>query len=277
MNVFKQVLNFYINSSIHVALAVFSLSWITLMEFGLPYDENVLYFIFYATISGYNFVKFFGIAKFHHRRLAKWLKLIQVLSLGCFFLMCYYALHLEEIAWFYIFGFAVCTLLYAIPLLPKRIFSIGDYNLRSVKGLKVYVIALVWCGVTVFLPLINNRYNIDLDVILTALQRFIYVIVLMLPFEIRDLKYDSLELGTIPQKIGVKRTKFLGVILLGVFLSLEFFKNVSSEIQLIILSILMGVTLLMLLFSEEDRGQYYSSFWVEGLPILWLVLTLVFN
>jgi len=36
---------------------VFSLSWITLNAFDILYDEALLSFIFYATITGYNFVK----------------------------------------------------------------------------------------------------------------------------------------------------------------------------------------------------------------------------
>ena len=59
MTLLKQLFNFYINSSIHVALAVYSLTYITLVEYGIKYDEDVLYFVFYSTITGYNFVKFF--------------------------------------------------------------------------------------------------------------------------------------------------------------------------------------------------------------------------
>ena len=76
------------NSSIHVALAVYAMTWITLLSFDLAYDENALYFVFYATITAYNFVKYFGLAKFHHRRLASWLKAIQVFSAIAFILMC---------------------------------------------------------------------------------------------------------------------------------------------------------------------------------------------
>jgi len=62
MTFLKQLFNFYINSSIHVALAVYALAYITLVEYDIEYDENVLYFVFYATITGYNFVKYFGIS-----------------------------------------------------------------------------------------------------------------------------------------------------------------------------------------------------------------------
>jgi hypothetical protein len=78
MRVIKSFLDFYINSSIHVALASFALSWITLIQFDISYDKNILFFIFFASITCYNFVKYFGLVKFHHRGLAQWLKTIQI-------------------------------------------------------------------------------------------------------------------------------------------------------------------------------------------------------
>jgi hypothetical protein len=258
-----------------VAIAVYALSWITLKHFNLLYDENVLYFIFYATITGYNFVKYFGIAKFHHRSLTNTLKVIQLFSLLCFLLLCYYATQLELKTLTYIVVFGVITFLYAIPFIPKSFYLDSQQNLRDVSGLKVFVIALVWSGVTVFLPLINNDFEWNTAVYITAFQRFIFAIVLMLPFEIRDLKYDSLRLSTIPQKIGVKRTKIMGVVLLMFFFFAEFFKEeitVSSITERLTVSL---VTLFFVLFSNKERSAYYSSFFVEGIPILWLLMVLL--
>ena len=156
-----------------------------------------------------------------------------------------------------------------------RVFSFACYIVRSVSGLKVYVIALVWSGVTVFLPLINNDIPIDTDVILTGIQRFVFIIALMLPFEIRDLQYDNLKLGTIPQRIGIKNTKVMGLLLLICFLALEFFKeNLALNFKLVSIVIVL-VTMLFVLFSTKEQGKYYSSFFVEGIAVLWL-LVLVF-
>ena len=276
MQVFKKLLSFYIHSSIHVALSVYSLTWITLIKYGLPYDENVLYFIFYASITGYNFVKYFGVAKFHHRSLTNWLKIIQIFSFFSFVLMCYYAFQLSTKTLYYIVSFGIITFLYAIPFLPKRLFVDSKHNLRSIGGLKIYLIALVWSGVTVFLPLIENNYSINDDVILTGIQRFIFIIVLMLPFEIRDLSYDSLKLSTVPQKIGIKQTKGVGMLLLLIFFFLEFFKNEISEVTIGILLLITILTLFFLVFSKVNQGKYYSAFWVEALPIVWLLLVLYF-
>jgi hypothetical protein len=270
MKLVKQLFNFYINSSIHVALAVFSLTWITLLELGLEYNESVLYFVFYASITGYNFVKYFGIAKFHHRQLTNWLRLIQVLSFVCFLLMCYYVFQLSTETLIYISAFAVLTFLYAIPFLSKQ-----SLSLRHIGGLKIYIIALVWVGVTTFVPVINESYGVNTDVMIIGLQRFLYVLVLMLPFEIRDLKYDSSSLATIPQKIGVRRTKYLGLMLLVLIVFSEFFKDEITAARIVVLIVISVLTGLFVSFSKINQGKYYSSFWVEGLPILWLVLLLL--
>lgn len=277
MEMFKKVLNFYIDSSVHVALSVFSLTWITLIEFDVSYAKNVLYFVFFATITGYNFVKYFGIAKFHHRSLTSWLKIIQIFSFFCFICMCYFAFQLTFKTLFYIGIFGVITFLYAIPFLPKRFFLDSKHNLRSVSGLKIYLIALIWCGVTVFLPLLENEYSVNDDVVVTAIQRFLLIIVLMLPFEIRDLRYDSLKLSTVPQKIGLKQTKLMGVILLFIIFFLEFFKDKIDVVSISILFIISGIILLFLVFSKIEQGKYYSAFWVEGVPVFWLLLLLMFN
>nr|WP_321224932.1 hypothetical protein [uncultured Psychroserpens sp.] len=277
MRVVKTILDFYLNSSIHVALAVFALSWLTLLQFDISYDENVLYFIFFASITGYNFVKYFGLAKFHHRSLAQWLKTIQVFSGLCFFIMCYYALKLEVNTLVCIGVFALATFLYAIPIIPKKIFLDKQKNLRSIGGLKIYIIAIIWAGVTVFLPVINNDIDITEDVLITAIQRFIFVLVLMLPFEIRDLNYDSLKLATIPQKIGVKQTKLVGLLLLIVFCLLNYFKDqidVKTTINTLIIAI---ITLVFLVFAKQNQTKYYSAFLVESIPIMWLGVLLVFG
>lgn len=274
MRIIKQLFDFYLNSSIHVAIAVYALSWITLRQFNILHDKSILYFIFYATITGYNFVKYFGIAKFHHRSLTDALKAVQVFSLVCFVLLCYYTFKLPLKTLSYIAAFGVVTFLYAIPFIPKNFYLDKQQNLRAISGLKVYIIALVWAGVTLFLPLINNDFKFNTNVFLTALQRFVFVIVLMLPFEIRDLKYDSLKLATIPQKIGVKRTKMIGVFLLLIFFLVEFFKVElisSSNIKTLVITL---ITLLFLIFTNKKRNRYYSSFWVESIPIIWLLIIL---
>ena len=272
MGFFKHLFEFYINSSIHVALAVCSLCWITLMEYDLAVDWNLLFFVFFASITSYNFVKYFGLAKFHHRRLANWLKQIQIFSLFGFLALGYFTFRLEFKTLLYLGFFGVITFLYAIPFLPRTMLLDGSMNLRAISGVKIYIIAFVWAGITVIIPLINEGHALNADVVLTFAQRYIYVIVATLPFEIRDMQFDSIKLATIPQKIGIGLTKKMGVLLMVLFYFIEFFKEVSYNNNIGILLIIAILTTLLIIFSKTQQSKYYSSFWVESLPILWLLL-----
>ena len=161
----------------------------------------------------------------------------------------------------------VFTLLYAIPLGKNR------QNLRNIGGIKIFIIAVVWAGVTVILPLLN-QVNLK-EIGFTFFQRFFFVIAITLPFEIRDLKFDSGDLNTIPQQIGVKKTKILGVLLLLIFLGLNFFKEEIITHFLYKEVIMTFILMLFVLFSSKKRNKYYTSFWVEALPIFWLMLMLL--
>ena len=276
MQIFKRILNFYLNSSIHVAFAATALAWVSIIELDLELEKDLLFFVFFATITGYNFVKYFGVARFHHRSLTGWLKVIQVFSFMAFLAMCYFAFKLKVETLILLAILGVITFFYAVPvMIPKRYLFDDHKNLRQIGGLKVYIIALTWTFTTVLLPLINHSFNIDTDVIIIAVQRFCFVLVLMLPFEIRDLNYDSLKLATIPQKIGIKKTKIIGVSFLFVFLMLDYFKdNLNGDIIISNL-IITSTTLLFVLFSNKEQSKYYSAFWVESLPIIWLLILMV--
>jgi len=278
MNVLKRIFNFYLNSSVHVAFAALALAWVTLIELNLNLDKELLYFVFFATITGYNFVKFFGVAKFHHRSLASWLKSIQVFSLFAFFAMSYYLFQLKLNTLVCIAVLGIITFFYAVPIMIPKHYLFDDHkNLRQIGGLKVYLIALIWTVTAVILPVVNQDYEINIDVVIIGVQRLCYILVLMLPFEIRDLNYDSLKLATIPQKIGVKKTKVIGVSLLVVFFMLDFFKDELAADTVFSTLLIAIITLLFLVFSNKEQSKYYSAFWVESLPVVWLLILILFT
>ena len=266
MRVLKQVLNFYINASIHVALAVFSFVKVTELYFGFTCNESLGFFLFFGTITGYNFVKYAGVAKLHHRSLTTHLKIIQIFSLICFLQMCFYAIRLNVKTLLVFVPFGLLTFLYAIPF-----FSGFQKNLRSIGYLKIIIVAFVWAGTTVFLPVYNANLNFTSQFYLIFIQRFLLVMVLILPFDIRDVKYDAVSLQTIPKKIGIEKTKKLGYILLVFCLLLEFMIAPNASFRTVFLLVFMTV-LILLMRSSEKKSKYYSSFIVESIPIVWWLL-----
>ena len=90
----------------------------------------------------------------------------------------------------------------------------------------------------------------------------------MLPFEIRDLSYDDLNLSTIPQTIGVKNTKYLGFCFLIIIAILELLiQNHLIQYKIIFLFILI-ITAFMLSKSNSKRQLNFTALWVEGIPIM---------
>lgn len=269
MQVLKKIVNFYINSSLHVALAVYSFIRITELYFDLTYNEPLDYFIFYGTITGYNFVKYAGVAKLYHISLTTHLRIIQVFSFVCFLLMFFYGfkLRLETLLFFAPFG--LLTLFYAVPFL-------GGFqkNLRSVGYLKIIIVALVWTGISVFIPVFDRVIEFPSKIYLMAFQRFLLVVILILPFDIRDLKYDATSLQTIPRKIGVAKTKKLGCILLIFCLVIEFVIAPDAGFRTSFL-IVSSILLVLLMSASEKQFKYYSSFLVESIPIIWWLMLLI--
>jgi hypothetical protein len=182
----------------------------------------------------------------------------------------FYFFQLERVTQIVAIVFLSITLLYTLPFFPNK------KNARNWAGVKIYIVALCWVGVTLGLPILDSGIPITSDFYLKCMQRFVLIFVLILIFEIIDLANDDPHLKTVPQQIGVKRTKILGLLLLIPFYLLEFFKSSLDKNQLIVNMILVLMIALFLIFANEKRSKYYTSFWLESVPIVWWLLLLLF-
>lgn len=271
MDFLKKLFDFYITSSIHVALSVYVFVKMTQFVFTIPEDPAVGYFAFFGTIVGYNFVKYDALARTNKAPASRQVKTIAVLSFLSFIATAYFFFKLQFITQSIAVAFLVLTMLYTLPFFPNK------SNARNWAGIKIYIVTLCWVGVTVFLPVINGGVLLSIDVILIALQRFILVFVLILIFEIIDLKKDDPHLLTVPQQIGVMQTKIMGGVLLLIFIMLEFL-DTNYRHQALLLKVGIALTvLLFLIFANENRSKYYTSFWAESVPILWWALVVVLS
>ncbi len=273
MKVLKQILNFYINSSIHVALSCFSLVKITYLMLNISADNSIAYFAFFGTIVGYNFVKFDALARANKNKMRIQLKAIAAFSFASLLIGVYFYFKLQHSTKIIAAFFLILTILYTLPFFPNT------KNARNWAGLKIYIVAICWVGVTVVLPILNSEISFQNSFYIIAFQRFLLIFTLILIFEIIDLKTDDPHLKTVPQQIGVKRTKILGFVLLTAFCGLGFF-NSNFNFQLLELQLNFVIAIiiaLFLYFANENRSKYYTSFWVESIPFFWLFLILIFE
>lgn len=144
--------------------------------------------------------------------------------------------------------------------------------LRNIPGLKLFLIAFSWAGITVLFPLIQNYMSIRITDWITFIQRFLFVLVITIPFDIRDINYDNNELKTLPQQVGISKSKIIGILWIALFFFLEYFKidfTSTSILITLVIGVLSGVCLVK---SSEKQSNYYSAFFVESIPIVWFLL-----
>ena len=274
MKVLKSILQFYINSSVHVALSCFALVQITQMVFHISNQNAVGYFVFWGTVVGYNFVKYEELARAKKIKKRKQLRWIALFTFGSFIMVGYYFFMLQQITQIVAIVFLGLTMLYTLPFFPNR------KNARNWAGVKIYIVSFCWVGATVFLPLLNAGVSLNTNIGILSIQRFILIFVLILIFEIIDLRHDNPNLRTVPQQIGVKNTKILGFALLVLFCVLELVNiNFNYNIEFLKLKLNFDIAIaivitLFLAFANEKRSKYYTSFWAESIPIVWWLLLL---
>ena len=263
-NILKKILDFYVKSSIHVALSVLSLAKISLLAAGSSGNILLLIFIFFGALSAYNFIKFYPLFTTQkldlNNRLIFMLTLMGLLScLITFFFLPYRAIIFVALGFVFVLG-------YAIPLGSK--FS----NWRNRKGWKLYLVVLSWICLTVGLPLASKSYFDPLLFIKFGVLQGIYILVAILPFEIGDMISDEISLQTLPQRYGVRRVKRIGFVLLGLGLLFSIYAfGLDSRItrSSIFIFVLLGGCLWK---SHPKQSVYYSRFWVESFPIFWYLL-----
>jgi hypothetical protein len=271
MNFSQKAFKFYINSSLHVALAVVSFTLVTFENCNLKADRDIVVFVFFSTVVAYNFVKYFPVLKLQRETITAELKGIVLLSLLSLIPLVTTLFTMRLETFLFIVCLGIMTLLYVLPFLPKT------KNLRDVSGLKIFVIALVWTGTTVGLPFFEidqGHMLLTRETIFYALSRFFLIIALTIPFEIRDTKLDRPYLKTLPQWVGVTNTKVIGVLLsLLSLLILVLTGEGLASLYMVLYILVIG----FIVFSNQDNTLYYSAFWVESLPLLWLMSTFIFG
>lgn len=255
--------DFYLNASVHVALAVFSFVRITGIQFNFYVDVHLGLALFFATIATYNFVKYGIEAEKYVVMASGYLKLIQAVSLLAFVLALYHLYFLRLSIWIALAILTLLSALYTFPVLPRA------KNMRSWGGAKIFVVATVWTGATVGVPLLGANIKPGWDHGLVGMQRFLLVVVLMLPFEIRDLKFDPVELRTIPQRFGVLKTKSFGMAIIAIMFLMTFLKDNITAIEIFGNLVLSVVLVALLGATSRNQSKYFSSFWVESVPLLW--------
>ncbi len=155
MSLLKRIVDFYINSNIHVAFAGFCLTKITLISFGLNGWKTPI-FVGLSIIIAYNFIRYYeletgNLSWFKSWFLAHKIKLLFLIVLsvsGLVYNVFFTDFELNSMV--ILIPFAMMTFFYVIPI--ARIGKI-EVSFRNFPSVKIFSIAISWAGISVFFPL----------------------------------------------------------------------------------------------------------------------------
>lgn len=276
MSAIEKITKGYVYSNLHVSLAAYST--VRMTGFFLGFDtKNSALFVGLSCLVSYNFIRWVTIKKEGNSRpekrwFQKHFKRLIFFNMLALAVLVYLLRGLPWQSILALFPFFIIALLYELPLIK---WSGRRSSLRSVPGLKIFCIAFTWSGVAVLFSLLAAKQPLRHTHFLFFFQQFLLVTVWTLPFDLRDLKHDPIELRTIPQVLGVKNTKITGGVLLILYGLISCYTVPFSRFGMVFLLLFfLGI---FLIFSKRDQSVCYTTLWGEGIPVFWFVSKIVID
>lgn len=284
---YYQFLDFILFSNLFMSLCAVAQALVTFKLIGCGPYYPLLALLFSSTLFIYNICLFLTrpanptksplLPKrwfFEHPRLMTTLTLVSAMVLLFMYLLLSFK---SEVL---LAGLGVLSVGYTLPIFSKN----GQrFGLRNVPGIKSILIALVWTMSCVMLPIFEAERThhlviSNINIFLLITKRFLFIVALTIPFDIRDLFDDARNgMKTIPVILGEKGAYLFCQVLLAVHLILLFlFKN-GFDLDFLALG---STTFLMgwLIFkSKWEKNEYYYFFYMDGVLILQYVLLMAFT
>lgn len=184
-------------------------------------------------------------------------------------------LHLH---WRTIVTFALTGLLALSYNLPFLQFNGSKAGLRAIPGAKLFIIAAVWALSCVYVPIVDLQSN-GFDVpasasVILLIKRFMFVVAITIPFDIRDLFQDQqYQLKTIPVLLGEKGALIFCQILLGAYITLLFIFSNPIYYYTWALALVTLLTGWVIFKSRWQRNEYYYFLFLDGTLLLQFLVT----
>lgn len=268
----QQILAPLVYGNLWIAFSVASYTFLSASWIGKELDIYHLILVFCATLVMYNFQRLFKLFKgINHPRI-QWMEknlfvVYGLISLGMLF---------SAISAFKVFNFSranyidfailalvgAISLFYALPFIKKK------SSLRDIPFLKIHLIAISWALVSSVFVL-----NSGINPFLIFLEKYLFVLGITIPFDIRDIGVDEPDKKTIPQLLGVKSARVLSVFLLICSWFLCHFNSLSHySVDFIYLMAILFCSL-----AKAKRSDYFFSFLIDGIPIFALGFYFIFD
>ena len=265
----KSFIRFLVFSNILVAFCVLALALSTEILLGLETNYKVSQLVLFATLFAYNFQRVVRIKKGKDHIRKDWLNRHKIVIYSIMLLG-------GLISAYLFFEFQRSA---QIAIVVSGVLSMGyPFGIRKIPGSKIFIIALVWTISTMLLVLLENQIQLSKNITLHLLARFLLIFAITIPFDIRDLNFDSKELRTIPIVFGAVKARIIAISVLFICAIIAVVQYINEDINfsnLLALILLYFVSSIFIAKSDVSRREMYFSFWVESLSILGYIFLLI--
>ena len=273
----KKLTEFFLFGSIFISLCAVAMCIETNLLLRLPLNNASFYlFVFGATLVQYNLHYFFKTTAITNSGRLAWSlknKSIHKILIAAGAALVIYSLFSFRLHHFIILlVFGAIAFLYSFPFLPfankKRI---KDFGL-----MKIITLALLWTLVTVWFPVDQTNFS-ETSFQLIFLRRFIFIFILCLLFDTRDIEIDTKErISTLPVMAGIKTSYLLCYLLLIIFAALSViqFIYLPDPIQLAAMLISALATAITIEYSKKNNSDVVYLACIDGMMLLQALLVI---
>ncbi len=173
-------------------------------------------------------------------------------------------------------------LLYLLPLLALSIlYFLPFVKLRKNPWLKLLTLVTVWTMVTAVVPIATGNVAFNQNTLLHISVRFIFMIAICIPFDIRDLHLDKEDaVITIPHLIGENRARWLAfacMLIYGILIMAEYtFSMIDLKVMAALITCAV-ISAVIVLLSTTKRNEYFYVAGIDGTMLIQGGLVLLAN
>lgn len=265
--VFREILNAIVYSNLVIATGAYCISLITIDDLKLKGIDELPLLIFFSTLFAYSYqrqVKIRFVYDKHTNDRAAWMNKRALFNLFMIIISVVgmaFTVSISEKLILYTSPFALIVLGY---ILPSK-----TMGLRNIPFLKIFLISSIWMYVTVLLPYLMNTESIETSQLIQySIVRFLFMLGITIPFDIRDLGIDAETMRTIPQVFGINGAKIVGILVL----LLTMFLSLISQIVDFSYIITAAAAIVLILLTNTKRSDLFYLGLIDGLMIFWYII-----
>jgi len=250
-----RLLHSFIYSNFFIATVLLFFTLNTYFFFGLKPDLVYLVFIAFSSLSLYGIHGIIGlnhIAPIHRSNRHDWIARNKLLTWILVFvsssvsLIALLSLEIQIIV--LLIPCVILGFLYAIPIL-------GLKRLRDLPYFKIFIISGVVLYLCCIIPVLGNELSL-----VFFLERFLFLIALTIPFDIRDLQIDASNGDkTTATVLGAQTSTSIGVVLLFLVIILNLILLFNAQVNLVYALVQISIAAMAILLSMAQLKRNFEE------------------